>query len=268
MVLDWVNVELWVVKVRWSWGDELWASLSEELLVNWKSLLTTALELKKLVTELLAESSVNGVIKTGWVESNAERDQSVHLVVLLASGVVTALLEVLGAGDVDEDVGEHADGIGVAAHHHVRETDIVVGCEMSSHDAGKHGLLVELDVVEGLQGEGEVTEKAVHAEKTDDGEVSEHAVEWLGAVVAGNGHWLLVALHGGELLVDLRALDQGVEDVEDRVAAPGVWVFAEDLDLLCIVTGACNLLAVGAELVELVDELVDNVPSPVVLRIS
>ena len=265
VVLDWVDVELWVVEVWWSWGDELWAGSAEELLIDWEGLLATALELQELVAILLTESGVDSVVQTSWVEGNAESDECVHLVVLLGVGL-GSLLEVLGTGNVDQDVGEHADGIGVAAHHHVRETNIVVCCEVSSHDAGEHGLLVELDVVEGLQGEGEVTEKAVDAEESDDREVSQHAVEWLGSVVSSNGHWLLVALHGSKLLVDLGSLDKRVQNVEDGVASPRVWVLAEELDLLGVVSSAGNLLAVGAELVELVDELINDIPSPVVLE--
>ncbi len=264
VVLDWVDVELWVIEVWWSWGDELWAGRAEELLVDWEGLLAAALELEELVTVLLAESGVDSVIETGWLERNADGEESVHLVVLLGVGL-GALLEVLGTRDVDQDVGEHADGVGVAAHHHVRESDIVVCGEVSGHDAGEHGLLVELDVVEGLQGEGEVAEKTVDAEESNDGEVSKHAVERLGSVVSCNSHWLLVALHGGELFVDLGSLDERVQDVKNGVASPGVWILAEDLDLLSVVAGARNLLAVGAELVELVDKLINDVPSPVVL---
>lgn len=266
VVLDWVNVELWVIKVWWSWGDECWAGSAEELLVNWEGLLATALELQELVTVLLTESGVDGVIQAGWVEGNADGDERVHLVVLLGVGL-GALLEVLGTGDVDQDVGEHADRIGVAAHHHVGETDIVVCGEVSGHDTGEHGLLVELNVVEGLQGEREVTEKAVDAEESDDGKVSQHAVERLGSVVSGHGHWLLVALHGSKLLVDLGSLDERVQNVEDGVASPCVWVVLEELNLLGVVSSAGDLLAVGAELVELVNELINDIPSPVVLEI-
>lgn len=265
VVLDWVDVELWVVKVWWGWGDELWAGSAEEFLVDWERFLATALELQELVTVLLTESGVDGVVQAGWVESNAEGDERVHLVVLLGVGL-GSLLEVLGTGDVDQDVGEHADGIGVAAHHHVRESDIVVCGEVSGHDTGKHGLLVELNVVEGLQGEGEVTEEAVDAEESNDGEVSQHAVKWLGSVVSGNSHWLLVALHCSKLLVDLGSLDERVQNVEDGVASPCVWVLAEELNLLSVVSSAGNLLTVGAELVELVDELINDIPSPVVLE--
>jgi hypothetical protein len=264
VVLERVNVELWVLKVWWGWGDELGARAAEKLLEDWKRLWATTLELQELVAVLLAESGVDGVVESGWVEGNAHGDQSVHLVVLLGV-VLSVLLEVLGTGDVDEDVAEHADGIGVAAHHHVRETDVVVGGEVSGHDTGEHGLLVELDVIEGLESQAEVTEKAVNAEKTNDGEVSQHSVQRLGSVITGNSHWLLVALHGSELLVDLRSLDERVENVEHTVAAPGVWVLAENLNLLLIVGGARDLVAVRAEGVELVDELVDDIPSPVVL---
>ena len=95
---------------------------------------------------------MDGVVESGGDETDADGDQGVHLVVFLGDGVevVAALLEVLGAADVDEDVGEHADGIGVAAEHHVAEADVVVGCEMGGHDAGEHGFLVHFDVVEGF----------------------------------------------------------------------------------------------------------------------
>lgn len=128
--------------------------------------------------------------------------------------------------DVDKNVAEHADGIGVAAHHHVGETHVVVGCEVSVHNAGEHGLLVELDVVEGLEGEAEVTEETMDAQESDDGEISKHAIETLGAILASNGHGVLITAPSSQLLCDVRSLDQGVEDVEDAVAAPGVWVVA------------------------------------------
>lgn len=160
---------------------------------------------------------------------------------------------------------EHADGIGVSVHHHVGETDIVVGCEVSRHDTGEHGLLVELNVIERLESQAKITQQAVNSQESDDGEVSQHAVQVLRAVLAGNGHGILVALYGSELLGDLRSLDQGVEDVEDAVAAPGVGVLAQDLNLLLIVGLSRNSASVRAERVELIDELINDIPSPVVL---
>ena len=100
---------------------------------------------------------MDGVVELGGVEGDADGDEGVHLVVLLRDGVVLGgFLEVLRARDVHEDVGEHADGVGVTAQHHVREADVVVGCEVRGHDASEHGFFVQLDVVERFQGEAEV----------------------------------------------------------------------------------------------------------------
>ncbi len=106
---------------------------------------------------------MDGVVEFCGAEGDADGDEGVHLVVFLAHAVVLrVLLKVLRARDVDEDVAEHADGVGVAAHHHVAEADVVVGREVGGHDAGEHGFFVQFDVVEGLQGQGEVAEQAVH----------------------------------------------------------------------------------------------------------
>lgn len=160
---------------------------------------------------------------------------------------------------------EHADGIGVAVHHHVGESDIVVRRKVSSHDAGEHGLLVELNVVERLERQAKVSQQAVHAQQSNDGKVSQHLVQVLGAVLAGDSHGVLVALHGAQLLGDLRALDQRVQDVEDTVAAPGVGVLLEDLELLIVGSLSGDAHSVRGERVELVDEFVNDIPSPVVL---
>ena len=77
--------------------------------------------------------------------------------------------------------------------------------------------------------------------------------------------WILTPLDSGELLIHLRTLDEGVEHVENAVAAPRLGVLAQDLDLVVILPLLCYLLAVGAEAVELIDELVDDIPSPIVL---
>ena len=107
---------------------------------------------------------MDGVVKARRVEGDADGDEGVHLVVLLRDAVVLrVLLEVLRAADVNEDVVEGAQGVGVAVHHDVAEADVVVGCEIRRHDAREHGFFVELDVVEGLEREAEVAEETVHA---------------------------------------------------------------------------------------------------------
>ena len=267
VVVDGVDVVGRVVEVRRSGADELGAGGAEQLLEDGQGLGAATLHAVELLAVLLADGGVDGVIQTGGVESDANGDQGVHLVVLLGNGVVvvTALLEVLGPGDVDQDVAEHADGVGIAAHHHVGETNVVVRGEVSSHDTGEHGLLVHLDVIEGLQSQAEVTEQTVHTQQTDDGEVAQHLVERAGAVLAGESNGVLTTLDSSELLVDLRALNQRVENVQHGVAAPCVGVLAEQLSLLLVGSGASNAVAVAAERLELVDELINDVPSPVVL---
>lgn len=137
---------------------------------------------------------------------------------------------------------------------------------MSSHDPGEHGLLVELNVVQSFEGQAKVTKEAVNSQQANDGEVTQHAVEVLGAVLSSNGHGVLIAAAGGQLLCDVGSLDQRVKNVEDAVAAPGVWILAKDLDLLFVVRLSRNSHAVGRKGVELVDEFVDDIPGPVVLH--
>lgn len=267
VVLDGVNVDRRILKVRRSGRDESGAGLTEEILKDGERLGATELHASKLLTVLLTEGRVDSVVETSGVEGDANGDKSVHLVALLCDAIVlSVLLEVLCARNVDEDVGEHADGVGVAVHHHVRETDVVVGAELGSHDTGEHGFLVKLNVVQSLEGHAKVTEQAVDAEETDEREVSKHLVERAAAVLAGVGGGILTTLASLELLLNLTTLNKRVQNVEDRVASPGVGVLAEDLSILVVVLLEGNLLAVGAEAVELVNELVNHLPGPVVLR--
>jgi hypothetical protein len=76
---------------------------------------------------------------------------------------------------------------------------------------------------------------------------------------------ILISFDSGKLLVHLRTLDQGVQHVKNTVASPCLWALAQNLNLLFILPFPCSLLAVGAEAIELVDELIDDIPSPVIL---
>ena len=166
VVLDGVDVDFRVIEVRRRGRDELGAGAAEELLEDGERVRPTALHPVELLAVFLAHGGVDGVVETGGVEGDADGDERVHLVVLLRDAVVLlagVLLEVFGTRDVDEDVAEHADGVGVAAHHHVREADIIVGGEVGGHDAGEHGFLVELNVVEGFERETKVPEETVHS---------------------------------------------------------------------------------------------------------
>lgn len=267
VVIDGVDVDGGVVEVGRSGADELGASGTEELLKQREGLGATVLETVELLAVLLAESGVNSVVETGGVEGNADGNESIHLVVLLGDSIVAVatLLEVLGPGDVDQDVAEHADGVTVTAHHHVGETHIVVGGEVSCHDTSEHSLLVHFDVVKGLEGKAEVTEQAVDTQKSDDREVSEHLVQRPRAILSSERHGVLSTLDSSQLLIDLGPLDKGVKNVEHGVATPGVRVLTQKLGLLLVGAAASDAVAVTAERFELVDEFIDHIPSPVVL---
>lgn len=204
VVLDRVHIHLWIVKVRGSGTNELGAGSPEQLLEEWKSIRSTALQPVKLLAVLLPQGGVDGVIEPSGVERHADGNECVHLVVLFGDRVVLRiLLEILGPRDVDENVAEHADGVGVPSHHHVRETNVVVRREVCRHDAGEHGLLVELDIVERLERQAEVSQQAVYSQQTDDGKVSQHLVQWPVAVLSGVEGRVLAPFHRSKLLADL-----------------------------------------------------------------
>lgn len=108
----------------------------------------------------------------------------------------------LHAHDKVEDGDEGTDGVGISSQHDVAESNVIVGGDMASSDTGERGLgtrltqhrfvvemmylLVEFDVVEHLQCEGEVTEEDMDSEQTDDAEVTQHAVQWTLAVFTGD----------------------------------------------------------------------------------
>ena len=272
MMIHRIDIHSRVIEIRRGRGDEFRTRAAEQLLEQAQTLGPPTLQSHELVAVFFAQSGVDGIVELHGVESDADGDEGVHLLVLLADTVVLGvLLEVLRAGHVHQDVAEHADGVGVATEHQVGEPHVVVGGEVGGHHAGEHGFLVELDVVEGFEGEREVAQQAVHAQQADDGEVAEHAVEGPGAVVACHGVGVLVAFHGEELLVDLGALDEGIEDVEYGVTAPGVGVLAKEGGFGGLVFGrgggggAGDAVAIAAEGFELVDEFVDDVPGPIVL---
>ena len=150
VVVHGVDVQRRRGEIRWGRGDEFRAGGAEEVFEDGEGFGPAALQAGEGVAVFLAEGGVDGVVEFGGVEGDADGDEGVHLVVFLRDAVELALvvlLEVLGPGDVDEDVGEHFDGVGVAAHHHVAESDVVVGREVGGHHPREHGFSVQFDVV-------------------------------------------------------------------------------------------------------------------------
>lgn len=112
---------------------------------------------------------MDGVVELRRVEGNADGDQSIHLVVLLTDAIVLSIfLEILGSGDVNENVGEHADGIGITPQHHVAKADVVIRSKMRSHDAREHGFLIQLDIIQCFEREAKIAEQTVHTQQADD----------------------------------------------------------------------------------------------------
>ena len=211
VVVDGVDVEVRVFEVGRGRADEFGAGGAEEVFEQGQGVGPAALEPVELVAVFVAQGGVDGVVEPGRAEADADGDEAVHLVVLLRDAVVLRRFrQVLGPRHVHEDVAEHADRVGVAPHHHVREADVVVRREVRGHDAREHGFLVQLDVVECLQRQAEVAEQTMDAEQTDDGEVAQHAIERSGPVLAGYRHGVFVSFHNRKLFVDLRALDKGI----------------------------------------------------------
>ena len=56
-------------------------------------------------------------------------------------------LEISCAGDVDKDVAEHADGVGVPPEHHVAKSDVIVCCEMCREDASEGGFFGKFNII-------------------------------------------------------------------------------------------------------------------------
>jgi hypothetical protein len=79
---------------------------------------------------------------------------------------------------------------------------------MGGHDPGEHGFLVHLDIVEGFQGQAEVTQQAVNSQKADDGEITQHTVQGSRAIFTSDLIGVFASFCGCELFVDLRTLDE------------------------------------------------------------
>lgn len=134
---------------------------------------------------------------------------------------------------------------------------------MGSSDTGEECLLVELDAFHGLESQRVVTKESVDTEQANHGEVAKGLVKDSGTVLAGDSKRVLASLDGLNLVVDLGLAGKRVKDVEHAVGTPDFRVLLEQADLVSIVTALDDLASVNAEIVELVNELVNDVPCPV-----
>ena len=152
------------------------------------------------------------------VQNQADGEQHVHLIRLLLDLIVLVALYLEGplhALDVEQDVGEGPDCVRIAAHHHVREADVVEHGDLASWHAGVEALFVQLDLLQHLHGEVVVAEQRVQSEETHEREVAHHLVERVLAKLAGHRVRISTRAVSLQLLVDIRFVHHGMENVED-----------------------------------------------------
>jgi len=99
---------------------------------------------------------------------------------------ILVLEDLLCPLDVEEDVDESPDGILVATHHQIGETNEVIRCHLASRYSGVHGLLVDVDVLEDVNCLVEISEQRVKSAKSDEREVTQHLVQRMHPKLAGN----------------------------------------------------------------------------------
>lgn len=63
----------------------------------------------------------------------------------------------LGSLNKGQNSREGLDGISISSHHQVGETNIVVGGNVAGDDSGEESLLVKLNVIHHLKGQGVIS---------------------------------------------------------------------------------------------------------------
>ena len=100
--------------------------------------------------------------------------------------------------------------------------DIVVGGDLASRHPAVEALLVELDVLQDLDGLVVVPEEGMEAEQPNQGEVSQHLVKRVTPKVSGHGVRVALGVVHLELLVDVGLVHQGVEHIQHGVYIPNL----------------------------------------------
>lgn len=88
------------------------------------------------------------------VQDQANGQQMEHLIGLLVDLIVlvrTSVVQLRSALDVQQNGGESPDGIGIATHHHIGETDVVRGRDLARRNVRETSLLVHFNGLKNLQ---------------------------------------------------------------------------------------------------------------------
>ena len=100
--------------------------------------------------------------------------------------------------------------------------NIVVGCDLTARHSAVQTLLVQLDVLQDLDGLVVVPQERVESEETNQGEIAQHLVERVTAKVPSDSVRIALCVVDLQLLVDVGLVHQGVEDIQHRVNVPNL----------------------------------------------
>lgn len=103
----------------------------------------------------------------------------------------------------------------------------------------------------------------MHAQQTNQREVTKGLVKLFRSVLASDTEGILTSLNSLQLLLDVGLARKRIKNVQDAVSTPAGRVVLEQVDLLGVVSTLNDFVAVDAESVELVDKLVNDIPGPV-----
>jgi len=245
-------------------GNELWARDREDV---FEGALLTALEALQFVLELILDVGKERVLNAHRAHGMANHQQRKHLIHLLDHVVILVRggVELTRAGQEAQHLGEGADGVGVSAHHHVTEAHVVVHGDVTGGCGEIQRLVVagcgaEVQILDRFHGQPVVTEEGVHAEQSDDGEITQISGE---IILEGISDGAVILAHvsgGAEVVADVGFVGELVQIPEDLAGVPHVVV---GLDLVEIrITGLNALGDVVRVGLELVNELIQHVPQP------
>lgn len=103
----------------------------------------------------------------------------------------------------------------------------------------------------------------MHAQQTNQREVTKGLVKLFRSVLASDTEGILTSLNSLQLLLDVGLARKRIKNVQDAVSTPAGRVVLKQVDLLGVVSTLNDFVAVDAESVELVDKLVNDIPGPV-----
>ena len=117
--------------------------------------------------------------------------------------------------DVEKNVGECADSIGIATHHHIGKSYIIIHRDLTSWNSRVEALLIQFDIFKNLDGLMEITEQGVQPQKSDQRKVAQHFIQWMSAKLSSNKVGIFASGVHLQLFVNVRFVNHGVENIQN-----------------------------------------------------